>query len=196
MISEMAKRYALTAALLLVAPVSVFAAEEGGSGMPQLKPEYFPPQLFWLAIILILFFFAMRGLALPRIGEALETRRQKIDDDLGKATQHREEADAARVLYEKALADATADAQAIHREAAQAIAAEAAERRTAVALRLADDAKAAESRIATAKEPVIASLQEVASEIVQDAALKLAGIEVSKADASAAVATALKETQG
>jgi F-type H+-transporting ATPase subunit b len=139
MIGGLAKYATLAAALLLAAPASVLASEEGGSGMPQLKIEYFAPQLFWLAIILILFFLAMRGLALPRIGAALETRRQKIDDDLEKATQHSEEADAAQVIYEKALADATADAQALHREAAQEISALAAERRAAVASRLAED---------------------------------------------------------
>jgi F-type H+-transporting ATPase subunit b len=196
MIGGLAKYATLVAALLLAAPASVLASEEGGSGMPQLKIEYFAPQLFWLAIILILFFLAMRGLALPRIGAALETRRQKIDDDLEKATQHSEEADAAQVIYEKALADATADAQALHREAAQEISALAAERRAAVASRLAEDTKAAEARIAAAKQPALASLQDVATEVVQDAVAKLAGIEVSEADASAAVADALKEAQG
>jgi F-type H+-transporting ATPase subunit b len=196
MIGGLAKYATLAAALLLAAPASVLASEEGGSGMPQLKIEYFAPQLFWLAIILILFFLAMRGLALPRIGAALETRRQKIDDDLEKATQHSEEADAAQVIYEKALADATADAQALHREAAQEISALAAERRAAVASRLAEDTKAAEARIAAAKQPALASLQDVATEVVQDAVAKLAGIEVSEADASAAVADALKEAQG
>jgi F-type H+-transporting ATPase subunit b len=196
MIGGLAKYATLAAALLLAAPASVLASEEGGSGMPQLKIEYFAPQLFWLAIILILFFLAMRGLALPRIGAALETRRQKIDDDLEKATQHSEEADAAQVIYEKALADATADAQALHREAAQEISALAAERRAAVASRLAEDTKAAEARIAAAKQPALASLQDVATEVVQDAVAKLAGIEVSEADAAAAVADALKEAQG
>jgi len=182
----------LAAASVLV-PGAAFAASEGKGGMPQFDSATFPSQLFWLAVILVIFFFVMRSSALPRIGEALEARRQKIDDDLDKAAAHREEAEAAMAAYEKALADAAAEAHSIQREAAQAIAAKAAERRASLSARLAEDTKAAEARIAAAKEPVIASLQDVAAEVVQDAAAKLAGVKVSQAEAKAAVAAALKE---
>jgi F-type H+-transporting ATPase subunit b len=141
-------------------PGAAFAASEGG-GMPQFDATTFPSQLFWLAVILVLFFIAMRTSALPKIGGALEARRQKIDDDLDKAAAHREEAEAALAAYEKALAEAAEKAHAIQREAAEAIAASAAERRSAVAARLAEDTRAAEARITAAKKPAIASLQDV-----------------------------------
>lgn len=181
-------------AVAALTPGAVFAASEGGAGMPQFDSGTFPSQLFWLTVILVVFFIAMRKSALPKIEEALEARRQKIDDDLDKASAHREEAEAAMAAYEKALAEAAAEAQAIHREVALAIAAKAAERRAALSARLAEDTKAAEARIAEAKEPAIASLQDVAAEVVQDAAAKLAGIEVTQADAKAAVDAALKES--
>lgn len=185
-------RLGFTAAAALV-PGTAFAASEGG-GMPQFDSSTFPSQLFWLAVILVVFFIAMRRSALPKIEEALEARRQKIDDDLDKASAHRLDAEAAMAAYEKALADAATEAQAIHREAAQAIAAKIAERRAVLSARLAEDTKAAEARIAEAKAPVIASIQDVAAEVAQDAAIKLAGIEVSQADAKAAVEATLKET--
>jgi len=182
---------------LAVAPAMVpgaaFAASEGG-GMPQFDATTFPSQLFWLAVILVLFFIAMRTSALPKIGGALEARRQKIDDDLDKAAAHREEAEAALAAYEKALAEAAEKAHAIQREAAEAIAASAAERRSAVAARLAEDTKAAEARITAAKKPAIASLQDVAADVVQQAAAKLASVKISDADAKAAVKSVLKET--
>lgn len=181
------------AAVSVLIPGAAFATSEGGAGMPQFDSTTFPSQLFWLTVILVAFFFVMRSSALPRIGDALEARRQKIDDDLDKAAAHREEAETAMAAYEKALADAAAQAQSIHREAAQAVAAKMAEQRVALSARLAEDTKAAEARIAAAKEPAVASLQEVAAEVVQDAAAKLAGIKVSQAEAKAAVAAALKE---
>ncbi|MDH3230256.1 MAG: F0F1 ATP synthase subunit B' [Alphaproteobacteria bacterium] len=182
---------------LAVAPVllpgAAIAASEGSGGMPQFDSATFPSQLFWLAVILVIFFIAMRTNALPKIGGALEARRQKIDDDLDKAAAHREEAEAAMAAYEKALAEAAEKAHAIHREAAEAIAAKAAEQRSAVAARLAEDTRAAEARIAEAKKPAIASLQDVAADVVQQAAARLAGVKVSAADAKAAVKKALKE---
>lgn len=184
---------AAAAGATFLAATAARAASEGGGGLPQFDATTFTPQLFWLAVILVVFFLAMRGSALPRIGEALETRRQRIDDDLDKAAAHRDEAEAAMAAYEKALADAAEEAHAIHREVAQAIAATVAERRAALSARLAEDTKAAEARIAAAKEPAIASLQDVAVDVVQDAAAKLAGVKVTQAEAKAAVKAALKE---
>lgn len=182
-------------ASLLAAPALVAAAEEGGgAGMPQFDPSTFPTQLFWLAVTLILFFFAMRNMALPRIGNALDERKQKIDDDLDKAGRYREEAEAAMAAYEKALADAVADAQAVQRQTAQDIAKRASDRRGELAAKLAADAKEAEARITAAKEPALANLQDMAAEVVTEAAAKLAGVKVAKADAKAAVSAALKET--
>jgi len=185
---------AAAAGATTLASAAARAASEGGAGLPQFDPRFFASQLFWLTVILVIFFIAMRTSALPKIGGALEARRQKIDDDLDKATAYREEAEAAMAAYEKALAAAAETAHVIQREAAEAIAAKSAERRTAVAARLAEHAKAAEARIAEAKEPALASLQDVAADVAQQAAARLAGVKVSEADAKAAVKKALKET--
>jgi len=185
----------LAAAIPAIPGVAQAAAKGHGSegGLPQFDPSTFAPQLFWLAVILVVFFLLMRGAALPRIGGALEARRQRIDDDLDKAAAHREEAEAVMAAYEKALEEAADKAHDVQREVAEAISAMAAERRAAVAARLAEDTKAAETRIAAAKEPALASLQDVAADVVQQAAAKLASMKVSKAEAKAAVESALKD---
>jgi F-type H+-transporting ATPase subunit b len=174
-------------------PSLALAASEGGDTLPQFDASTFATQLFWLTVSLVVFFFIMRNNALPKIEDALETRRRKVDDDLDKASTHREEAEAAMAAYEKALANAAEQAKAIHREVAQEIAENASERRTALAAKLAEDTKAAEARITAAKEPAIANLQEVVIEVVQEVAAKLAGLKVSGADAKSAVAATLKE---
>lgn len=181
-------------ALTFVSPALAAEADHGGAGLPQLDPSKFATQIFWLAVTLTLFLFAMRNMALPRIGNALDERRNKIDDDLDKAARHREEAEAAMAAYEKALAEAVAEAQAVQRQTAQDIAKRAADRRGELASRLAADAKEAEARIAAAKEPALANLQDMAAEVVQEAAAKLAGVKVTSADAKASVSAALKET--
>ncbi len=183
------------ATLAALIPGTALAAAENGGGLPQFDPSTFPPQLFWLAIIFVVFFLAMRGNALPKIGAALEARRQKIDDDLDKAAAHREEAEAVMAAYEKALAEAADQAHVIQREVLESLAAKAAERRSEVARRLAEETKAAEARILAAKEPVLANLDEVAADIVQQAAARLAGVKVTAADAKSAVKSAGKESR-
>jgi F-type H+-transporting ATPase subunit b len=174
-------------------PSLALAASEGGDTLPQFDASTFATQLFWLTVSLVVFFFIMRNNALPKIEDALEARRRKVDDDLDKASTHREEAEAAMAAYEKALANAAEQAKAIHREVAQEIAENASARRTALAAKLAEDTKAAETRITAAKEPAIANLQEVVIEVVQEVAAKLAGLKVSGADAKSAVTATLKE---
>ncbi len=179
--------------VLAMLPAVASAAEENGAGMPQFDASTFPSQLFWLTVFLVAFFFAMRNIALPRIAEALDARRHKIDGDLEKANRHREEAEAAMAAYEKALADAAAEAQAIHRQTADEIAARAAERRAELAARIADETREAEAGIAAAKEPALANLEAMAAEVVQETTAKLAGIKVSKSDAESAVASVVAE---
>lgn len=162
--------------------------------MPQFDASTFPTQLFWLAVTLVLFYFAMRNIALPRIGNALDSRRRKIDDDLQKADRNREEAEAAMAAYEKALADAAAEAQAMQRRTAQEIAQRTSDRRAELASKLAAETREAEARIAAAKEPALAKLQDMAADVVQEAAAKLAGVKVTAADAKSAVSSARKET--
>jgi F-type H+-transporting ATPase subunit b len=181
------------AAIVALAPSLVMAAKEGSDTLPQFDPSKFATQLFWLAVTLGVFFFVLHRNALPKIEDALETRRRKVDDDLDKASAHREEAEAAMAAYEKALAEAAEQAREIHRQVAQEIAENATERRTAMAAKMAEDTKAAEARISAAKKPALASLQDVAIEVVQEVAAKLAGLKVSGADAKAAVAASLKE---
>jgi len=181
------------AAVTNTVPFVALAASEEGGKLPQFDPRFFATQLFWLAVFLIAFFFILRNTALPKIEDALETRRRKIDDDLDKASTNREEAEAAMRAYEKALAEAAEQAKAIHREVAQQIAENAAGRRADLAAKLAEDTKAAEARISAAKEPALANLQDVATEVVQGVAAKLADLKVSNADAKRAVASVLKE---
>lgn len=193
MMTALARSITVATAALALQPALAAGAEEGGAGMPQLDVSTYPGQIFWLVVTFVLLFVALRMLALPRIGAALEMRREKIDEDLTKAAVSREEAEAAQAAYEKALADAAAEAQAIHRETAQEISRQATERSTALAARLAEETKAAEASIAAAKEPAMASLQEVAVDVVRDVAGKLAGLDVSRAEAEAAVDAAFEE---
>lgn len=181
-------------AALAALPSLVRAAVEGeGVGMPQFDSSTFASQLFWLVVILGVFFLALRNVALPRIGGALEERRRKIDDDLDKAAAHRGDAEKALAAYEKALAGAAGEALEIQRRNAAELSDAAAERSAELATRLGEDSRAAEERIAAAMKPALANIQDVAVEAARDAVTRLAGIKVSQADAEAAVAAALKD---
>ena len=191
--TRLAQGAAVGSALILPALAWAAEGEEGGVGLPQLDPSKFATQLFWLVIILVAFFFALRNLALPRISDALEARRAKIDEDLERAESLRAEAEVAMAAYEKALAAAAAEAQKIQRETAQRIIEAEAEQRADYAGKLATETVAAEARIAGAKQPALDNIPDVAAETAQAIVARLADVTIAEADAKAAVDAAARK---
>jgi len=183
-----------------LAPAALaFAAEKGhgegggGGGMPQLNPDSFASQIFWLALTFILFFLIAWRVALPKIGRVLEDRRERIDRDVSKAQDVRNEAEAVLAEYEKLSAEGRASAQVVLREANEVAAAEAAAEHEKLGRRLADDIAKAERRIDEARKSALEGVGDVAAEIAQAAAAKLIGLDVSKSDADGAVSRAAKD---
>src|SRR3569623_2748389 len=97
--------FAGTTMLFAVAAAAANEAAQSG-GLPQLNPHHFTPQLFWLALTFIALLFVMSRIALPRVGEVIEERRDRIRRDLDAAARLKDETDKALAEYEKALADA------------------------------------------------------------------------------------------
>lgn len=169
------------------------AAEGGGAGLPQLDPSSFATQIFWLAVTFIVLYLLMSRVALPRVRDVLEERERRITDDLEKAQRLKDESEAVLAEYEKALADARANAQAMFAEAAEQANAEAAKRQQDVSQKLAKQLEKAESRVRVAKAEALDNIRQVAIEVAQDAAARLIGGDIAEGDAATAVAAAMKD---
>lgn len=161
--------------------------------MPQLNAADFAPQLVWLAITFVVLYLLMAKLALPKIGRAIDARALKITADLDRAAKLKDEAAGLLAAYEKALADARAQAQATIKAASERMQKDADAREGVLAKKLAADSEAAEGRIRAARDQAMASLTQVAADITKAAAEKLIGLPVNDAAAAAAVAAAAKE---
>lgn len=98
------------------------AAEAAGhaaesAGMPQLDFAHFPNQIFWLVVALIVIYFILSRIALPRIGGILADRQSTITNDLAAAEELKARAEEAEKAYNQALIDARAEANKIVAEA-------------------------------------------------------------------------------
>ena len=60
--------------------------------MPQLNPEFFVSQLFWLAVFFSFLLIFLWRISLPRIATVLEKRHNKINDNLSNAKELQEQA--------------------------------------------------------------------------------------------------------
>lgn len=161
--------------------------------MPQLHFADFAPQLVWLALTFVILYVLMSKLALPKIGQVIDARQARIAADLDRAAKLKDEAAGMLAAYEKALADARAQAQATIRAAAETVQKEAEAREGALAKKLAADTAAAETRVRAARDSTMAGLTQMAAEITKAAAEKLIGQPVNDAVATAAVVAAAKE---
>jgi len=94
--------------------VSACLDSSGGAvGMPQLCGDWFGNQIFWLAIALVVLYFILSRIALPRIAAVLSERQGTITNDLAAAEDLKARATEAEEAYKQALADAKAEAQKI-----------------------------------------------------------------------------------
>jgi F-type H+-transporting ATPase subunit b len=164
--------------------------------MPQLDPAMFVPQLFWLVVTFVVLFLLMKFVAVPQVGRAIETRRQQLDTDLGRAATLKTEAEGVLAAYERALAGARAEAQATLRQTAERMAAEAAERQRQLAAALAEQIAAAERRIADGKAAALSDIRSVAADIGQAVVEKMTGAQPPADRIAAAVTGALAGRAG
>ncbi len=100
-----------------MASESTGAASEHYVGMPQLNFEWFPNQIFWLLVTLVVLYFILNRVALPRIASVLADRSGAIQRDLDKAEEMKRQAVDAEDAYNKALLDARSTANDIVAEA-------------------------------------------------------------------------------
>jgi F-type H+-transporting ATPase subunit b len=161
--------------------------------MPQLDVTTWVPQLVWLAITFIVLYLLMAKLALPRVGNIIAARRERIDGDLEKASALKAEAEAVIAAYERALSAARQSAQGILRETTEKFAAEAAARHKVLNDKLTAETAAAEKRIADAKSAALRDLKGVAVEVARVAIGKLTGETIDAAHATAAIDQVMAE---
>ena len=78
--------------------------------MPQLNPEFFVTQLFWLVVTFSFLIVFLWRISLPRIGNVLEKRERKISEDLTTAKELQNEAEKIQDTIESQLKQARSDA--------------------------------------------------------------------------------------
>lgn len=170
----------------------VHEAEHGG-GLPQLNALTFPSQIFWLIVSFAVLYYLLSKRALPRVGDILEARQERIAADLDRAATLRAEAEEALRQHQAVVAEAQAKAAAAIKATQDRLAAEASQRQAQVDAELHQKLGEAEARIGAAKNAALGQIQTVAAEVAQAAVLRLAGLDLPEADVKAAVDDVLRE---
>ena len=89
---------------------SLVESSESG-GMPQLNPEFWFSQIFWLIITFGFLFIVLSKLILPKISANLETRKSEILENISAAEKQREASENKIKEYEKIILDSKHEAK-------------------------------------------------------------------------------------
>jgi F-type H+-transporting ATPase subunit b len=160
-------------------------AEHGN--FPPFDPHTFPSQIVWLVICFGLFYLFLKRAVIPRIGNILNVRSNRITQDLDQAARMKTEADAAVAAYEQELVEARAKANAIGQAANNAARAEAEAKRKQVEAELEGKLAKAEKRIAKIKSAALADVGAIAADTATAIVERLIGGKADKATVDAAV---------
>ena len=174
-----------------MAAATIEGTEKAGApaegGLPQLNPEHFAGQVFWLAITFGLLFVLLSRVTLPKIAGALGDRKTRIDSDLAAAEQSKKDASAALAAYEAALTQARGRALAHADENRKRIVGEIEAMKNAADAKAQEAMSKAEARIAAERARAEGNIRSAAAEAAASIVERLLGVAVSGDEAAKAV---------
>ncbi len=161
-----------------------FAANEG---MPQLNPDYWVSQIFWVILIFGTLYVILWKTILPKINENLENRKSQILTDLDEAQEFKNQSEKKIYEYNMILSKAKQDAKRILDEAKKKINLDIENKNNQFNLEIKKEIENAEKEIKTLKLSSIKDINKISIETSSEIVKKIAGTETNASSVSAIV---------
>lgn len=161
--------------------------------MPQLDFSVFPSQLFWLLISFFSMLFIMSRFIIPKTAEMINLRKEKIDSDLQKAAEIKQQVEKALEKYHAALKEATDKAQISLQKNRDELGEMINRKQEDLAAKLEAEISGGEKKIEQAKEKALQKVEASAAELAIDVLKNLGFGGVKVKDAAAAIDSLKKE---
>ncbi len=161
------------------------SAESGG--MPQLNPEFWVSQIFWLVITFGILFIVLSKFILPKISNNLETRKTQILENIEVAEKQREESEKKIKEFDKIILDSKIKAKNFFSDARQKVLDDIGKKRIALEKDIDKEINAAELEIKELKDSSQDKITKIAIETSSDLVKQLIGEEVNNSSISAIV---------
>ena len=161
-----------------------FAADEG---MPQLNPDYWVSQIFWVMLIFGTLYVILWKAILPKINENLENRKSQILTDLDEAQELKNQSEKKISEYNMILSKAKQDAKKILDETRKKINLDIENKNNQFNLEIDKEIENAEKEIKTLKLSSIKDINKISIETSSEIVRKMVGTEVNASSVSAIV---------
>ena len=164
-------------------------------GMPQLNPEFWISQIFWLTIIFGTLYILLSKLILPKISNNLEARKSQIAENIETAEEQRKESDQKLKDYEKIINEAKIEAKNIFNQAREKILKDINNKKESLKKEIDGEIKKAESEILDLKNKSPEKINKIAIETSADLIKQIIGTEVNNSNISAIVEDISKKNE-
>ena len=170
-----------------------FATEN--SGMPQLNPEFWISQIFWLILTFGILYVLLSKLILPKISANLEIRKSQILENVEAAEKQREESEQKIQNYEKIIKDSKIEAKNYFNQTREKILKNINQKKNNLENELNEEIKKAENEIKELKNKSPEKINKIAIETSSDLIKQLMGIQVNNSSISTIVNSLSKENR-
>ena len=162
-----------------------FAAESGG--MPQLNPEFWISQIFWLTLTFGILYVVLSKLILPKISNNLESRKSQILENIEAAEKQREDSEAKLEEYEEIISKSKLEAKNIFSQSREKVLKDIGAKREVLDKQIDEEISKAEQEINNLRESAPDKINMIAIETSSELIQKLIGAEVNNSSISAIV---------
>ena len=163
----------------------VFSAESGG--MPQLNPEFWISQIFWLTLTFGILYFVLSKLILPKISANLELRKSQIQENIEAAEKQRADSESKLKEYDQIILKTRSEAKNIFKDARDNALSDINSKREVLEKQIDIEIKKAEQEIELLRKGAPEKINKIAIEISSEIAKKLIGADVNNSSLSAIV---------
>ena len=165
--------------------MEAFAAESGG--MPQLNPEFWVSQIFWLTITFGILYVVLSKFILPKISANLEVRKSQILDNIEAAEKQREESELKIEEYEKIVQSSKNEAKNYFKQAREKLLKDINLKKDSLDKELNLEIQNGESEIQELRDRAPEKINKIAVETTKDLLQQLIGADVNSSSISAIV---------
>ena len=162
-----------------------FASEN--VGMPQLNPEFWVSQIFWLTLTFGILYMLLSKLILPKISENLEIRKSQILENIEIAGKQKEESENKINEYDKIILESKIKAKNYFNEARKKVLEDINKKRAVLEKDINEEISAAENEISKLKKNSDEKISKIATETSSELIKELIGEEVNNSSISAIV---------
>ncbi len=172
----------------------VFAAES--IGMPQLNPEFWISQIFWLTLTFGILYIVLSKLILPKISANLELRKSQIQENIEVAGKQRESTESKLKEYDNILLESKLKAKSIFNDAREKIIKDINSKKEILDNQIDDEIRKVEQEIVLLKKSAPEKINKIARETSSELVRNLIGADVNQSSISAIVDDLLKKNGG